>query len=195
MIRFLGEGIVDVVVPILILVAGLAIAMLVYINLRKRTNPDKSMALKVGKGTPEVELNKTYATPEEMKVLECIHKALPKDFIAFPRVGVNQIVSPTKNLVAYNAILSKYVDICVFLRKTMEPVLVIDLVWDNAVKQQFKVMDENVVAVIKAVKLKTVPIKIEPAYDVSELRKKLLGALPDKMVAMLKKDYIEGEGK
>lgn len=195
MIRFLGEGILDTIIPILILVVCFAIALIVYINLRKRTNPDKNLAQKLGKGAPEVELNKTYVTPEEMKVLECIHKALPKDFIAFPRVGVNQIVSPTKNLVAYNAILSKYVDICVFFRKTMEPVLVIDLVWDNAVKQQFKIMDENVVAVIKAVKLKTVPIKIEPAYDISELRKKLLGALPDKMVAMLKKDYIEGENK
>mgnify|MGYP004639420047 CR=1 FL=1 len=195
MISFLCDGFMDVALPILILAVGFTIAIVVYIALKKRGLPDKNIALKVGKGKPEVELNKCYITAEEMKILEYVHKALPKDFIAFPRVGVNQIVSPTKNLVAYNSILSKYLDICVFYRKTMEPLLVIDLQWDNEIKQQFKVMDNNVVAVLNAVKLKVVPIKVEPAYDIAELRKKLLSALPDKMIAMLKKDYIDGESK
>ena len=195
MIRFLCDGFIDIALPILILAVGLTIAIVVYMALKKRGLPDKNIALKVGKGKPEVELNKCYITAEEMKILEYVHKALPKDFIAFPRVGVNQIVSPTINLVAYNSILSKYLDICVFYRKTMEPLLVIDLQWDNEIKQQFKVMDNNVVAVLNAVKLKVVPIKVEPAYDIAELRKKLLSALPDKMIAMLKKDYIDGESK
>lgn len=195
MISFLCDGFMDVALPILILAVGFTIAIVVYLALKKRGLPDKNIALKVGKGKPEVELNKCYITAEEMKILEYVHKALPKDFIAFPRVGVNQIVSPTKNLVAYNSILSKYLDICVFYRKTMEPLLVIDLQWDNEIKQQFKVMDNNVVAVLNAVKLKVVPIKVEPAYDIAELRKKLLSALPDKMIAMLKKDYIDGESK
>lgn len=195
MISFLCDGFMDVALPILILAVGFTIAIVVYIALKKRGLPDKNIALKVGKNKPEVELNKCYITAEEMKILEYVHKALPKDFIAFPRVGVNQIVSPTKNLVAYNSILSKYLDICVFYRKTMEPLLVIDLQWDNEIKQQFKVMDNNVVAVLNAVKLKVVPIKVEPAYDIAELRKKLLSALPDKMIAMLKKDYIDGESK
>lgn len=193
MIKFLCDGFMDIALPILILVAGFVIAFLVYANLRKKTNPNKDLALKSKGGKIEVELNKTYATQEEMKVLETIHKALPKDFIAFPRVGVNQIVSPTKNLIAYNSILCKYVDICVFLRKTMEPVLVIDLVWDNEVKQQFKIMDENVVNVLKTVNLKVVKLKVEPAYDIEVLRKNLLTALPDKLIATLKKDYIENK--
>ena len=195
MISFLCDGFMDVALPILILAVGFTIAIVVYIALKKRGLPDKNIALKVGKSKPEVELNKCYITAEEMKILEYVHKALSKDFIAFPRVGVNQIVSPTKNLVAYNSILSKYLDICVFYRKTMEPLLVIDLQWDNEIKQQFKVMDNIVVAVLNAVKLKVVPIKVEPAYDIAELRKKLLSALPDKMIAMLKKDYIDGESK
>ena len=141
----------------------------------------------------EVELNKQFVTDEEMKLLEYIHKALPKDFIAFPRVGVDQVVSPTKNLVAYNSIMSKYLDICVFLRKTMEPVLVVDMLWDNEAKQQFHDMDMNVIDVLSTVKLKVVKIKVEQAYDVPSLRKTLLSALPDKMIAMLKNDYIENK--
>ena len=127
-----------------------------------------------------------------MKLLEYIHKALPKDFIAFPRVGVGQIVNPTKNLVAYNSILDKYVDICVFVRKTMEPVLVVDILWDNEAKQQFRDMDLSVVDVLGAVKLKVVKIKIEPAYDIPSLKKTLLSALPDRTIAMLKDSYING---
>ena len=99
---------------------------------------------------------------------------------------------PTKNLVAYNSIMSKYVDICVFLRKTMEPVLIIDIMWDNEAKQQFRDMDIAVVDVLKTVKLKVVKIKIEPAYDIHALKKTLLMALPDKTIAMLKDGYING---
>lgn len=194
MIRFLCNAFVDNILPILILVVGLGVAIWVYLSLKKRTKENKDIALK-GKGSKlEVKLKSQYATEQEMKILEYIHKAIPKDFIAFPRVGVNQIVEPTKNLIAYNSILTKYVDICVFYRKTMEPVLIIDLLWDNnEVKQQFKVMDDSVVNVLKAVKLNVMPLKVEPAYDIAELRKKILSILPDKMIAMLKKDYIEGK--
>ncbi len=194
MIRFLCDAFVDNILPILILVVGLGVAIWVYLSLKKRTKENKDIALK-GKGSKlEVKLKSQYATEQEMKILEYIHKAIPKDFIAFPRVGVNQIVEPTKNLIAYNSILTKYVDICVFYRKTMEPVLIIDLLWDNnEVKQQFKVMDDSVVNVLKAVKLNVMPLKVEPAYDIAELRKKILSILPDKMIAMLKKDYIEGK--
>jgi hypothetical protein len=101
------------------------------------------------------------------------------------------VINPTKNRVAYNSIMSKYLDICVFYRKTMEPVLVIDIMWNNEAKQQFAEMDPNVIAVLKTVKLKVVKIKIEPAYDIQSLKQTLLNALPDKLIAMLKNDYIQ----
>lgn len=186
--RFLLQSSTDIFISIGIIVGGLIIAIISYISIKKHNFGGKS---KNKKGKLEVELKKEFVSNEEMKLLEYVHKALPKDFIAFPRVGVDQIVDPTKNLVAYNSILSKYVDICVFLRKTMEPVLVLDILWDNEAKQQFHDMDINVVDVLKAVKLKVVKIKIEPAYDIQALRKTLLSALPDKVVAMLKNDYID----
>jgi len=191
--RFLLSGEkTDLFVALAILVGGLLIAIIMSIILKKHTFGGKDKGKK-GKGKLEVELKREYASNEEMRLLEYIHKALPKDFIAFPRVGVDQIVSPTKNLVAYNSIMSKYVDICVFLRKTMEPMLVIDIMWDNQAKQQFSEMDTNVIDVLNTVKLKVVKIKIEPAYDIPALKKVLLTALPDKVIAMLKNDYIENK--
>ncbi len=185
--RFLLDG-SDVYISLAIIVVGFVVALATYFGIKKHNFGGNKK--KKAKGSLEVELKKEFASEEEMKLLEYIHKALPKDFIAFPRVGVDQIVSPTKNLVAYNSIMSKYVDICIFLRKTMEPVLVIDILWDNQAKQQFVDMDMNVVDVLKAVKLKVVKVKVEPAYDIPSLRKTLLNALPDKVVAMLKSDYI-----
>jgi hypothetical protein len=178
----------ELIAALVIILIGIVVAIITYVLLKKHNFGEKN---KKAKGKLEVELNKEYVSEPEMKLLECVHRALPKDFIAFPRVGVDKIVSPTKNLVAYNSIMSKYVDICVFLRKTMEPVLAIDIMWDNTAKQQFAEMDTNVIDVLKAVKLKVVKIKIEPAYDLSALKKTLLLALPDKVIAMLKNDYIE----
>ena len=190
MIKFLLENTNDTFVGVGIIVVGFIIAMFTYLGIKKHNFGGSKKNKK--KGSLEVELKKEFVSNEEMKLLEYVHKALPKDFIAFPRVGVDQIVSPTKNLVAYNSIMSKYVDICVFLRKTMEPLLVIDILWDNEAKQQFRDMDMNVLDVLNAVKLKVVKIKVEPAYDIPNLRKTLLNALPDKTIAMLKNDYING---
>jgi len=178
----------ELLIALAIIIGGLIIAVMTYIILKKHNFGSKT---KKSKGKLEVELKKEYASEQEMKLLEYVHRALTKDFIAFPRVGVDKIVNPTKNLVAYNSIMSKYVDICIFLRKTMEPVLVIDIMWDNEAKQQFAEMDHNVIDVLNAVKLKVVKIKIEPAYDIASLKKTLLTALPDKIIAMLKNDYIE----
>ena len=36
-----------------------------------------------------------------------------------------------------------------------------------------------------------VKIKIDNAYDIQEMKKNLLNALPDKVIAMLKDDYIK----
>ena len=188
--RFLLENTTDTILAIVIMAVGLIVALITYFAIKKH---NFGGGKKKAKGKLEVELNKEYVSEEEMKLLEYIHKALPRDFIAFPRVGVNQIINPTKNLVAYNSIMAKSVDICVFLRKTMEPVLIIDILWDNEAKQQFHDMDVNVIDVLNAVKLKIVKIKIEPAYDIPNLRKVLLSSLPDKMVAMLKEDYIENK--
>lgn len=190
MIKFLLENEYDALIGLAIIGLGLIIALFTYFGIKKHNFGENKKNKK--KGSLEVEINKEFVSGEEMKLLEYVHKALPKDFIAFPRVGVDQVVKPKKNLVAYNSIMTKYVDICVFLRKTMEPLLVIDILWDNEAKQQFRDMDMNVLDVLNTVKLKVVKIKVEPAYDVPNLRKTLLSAMPDKIIAMLKDGYING---
>ena len=124
-----------------------------------------------------------YCSEEEMKFLDSLHMALPKEFIAFPKVGVDNLVEPGKNRLAYNSIMAKYVDVVVFYRKNMQPVLVVDLVKENVAVSQLRGMDEDVVAVLKSIKMPVVKIKVEKAYNLESLRHQLIHQIPDKILA------------
>lgn len=176
-------------VVLAILLGGLAIGIVIYVYLRKRFGAVKNLNENITK--VDVKLNKDYCTEAEMKFLENLHRAMPKDFIAFPRVGVDQLVSPNKDKNAYNAIMSKYLDVVVFTRKDMTPVLVIDLVQKSSVQSmQLDELDPNVLKVLKAVKLNVVKIFVEPTYDLDKLKEQVLNNLPDKVVTNLKTDII-----
>lgn len=183
----------SVAVPIIILVAGILIAVVIYFNLRKRFSAPKNLNENISK--VDVSLNSNFCSNQEMKFLEYLHRAMPKDFIAFPRVGVDQLVSPKKDRNAYNAIMSKYVDVVVFTRKDMTPVLVIDLVQKGSAQQQYEELDPNVIKVLKAVKLNLLKVEMEEAYDIEALKESVLKALPDKVVSALKESYIKENTK
>lgn len=176
-------------IVVAILLGGLAIALTIYFYLRKRFGTVKNLNENITK--VDVKLNKDYCSELEMKFLENLHRAMPKELIAFPRVGVDQLVSPNKDKNAYNAIMSKYLDVVVFTRKDMTPVLVIDLVQNSSVQSmQFDELDSNVVKVLKAVKLNVIKVELTQTYDLEKLRENVLNALPDKVVSTLKSNYI-----
>lgn len=173
------------VIIIAILLGGFAIAITLYVYLRKKFGAVKNLNENITK--VDVKLNKDYCSESEMRFLEYLHRAMPKQLIAFPRVGVDQLVSPNKDKNAYNAIMSKYVDVVVFTRKDMTPVLVIDLVQQNSAQSmQYAELDTNVQKVLKAVKLNILKINIEQTYDLEKLKDQIVNALPDKVVALLR---------
>lgn len=187
--NILLESEANPVIVLAILFGAVAIGIVIYIYLRKRFGTVKNLNENITK--VDVKLNKDYCTEAEMKFLENLHRAMPKDFIAFPRVGVDQLVSPNKDKNAYNAIMSKYLDVVVFTRKDMTPVLVIDLVQKSSVQSmQLDELDSNVLKVLKAVKLNVVKIFVEPTYDLDKLKEQVLNNLPDKVVTNLKTDII-----
>lgn len=187
--NLLLESEANPIVVVAILLGGLAIGICVYVYMRKKLGAVKNLNENITK--VDVKLNKDYCTESEMKFLEALHRAMPKDFIAFPRVGVDQLVSPNKDKTAYNAIMSKYLDVVVFNRKDMTPVLIIDLIKNNNVQSmQMDELDFNVLKVLKAVKLNVVKINVEPAYDLDKLKETILNALPDKVIANLKTNII-----
>ena len=121
-----------------------------------------------------------------MKFLESLHKALPREFIAFPYVGVDNIVIPKNGKNMYNKILTKYIDVCVFLRRNMQPVLAIDLFNSNPITQALKKMDTDVYDALKCVGIPVIEIKLVENYDLNILRKNIIDSLPDKVFALIK---------
>lgn len=172
----------DTVLPLLVLFVALVFAVGIYIILNKKMKKGANKSKKYSTSEVSVTAINSYCSEDEMKFLDYLHMALPKEFIAFPKVGVDHLVEPGKNRLAYNAILSKYVDVVVFYRKTMQPILVVDLFKESSANDQLRAMDEDVVNVLNAIKLKVIKIKCEKSYNIEVLRHQLIHNIPDKLL-------------
>ena len=180
---------VDTILPILILIAAIVGAIFLYIFLQKKyKNIDTSLH---ANGTPQVKLKQSFCTEKEMKFLNALHQALPRDCISFPCVGVSKLIEPKNSLVDYKSVMDKYVDICVFLRKGMKPILVLDLYDDSAAAQQLKKFDSNVSNLLKVVKIPVLHKQILSNYSIEDLRIEVLNAMDSATVAYLKGKTIE----
>ncbi len=182
----LESNVKDVVIPIVILVMIFLVAGLIIYGLKHKYGKDRGMITKDEPKTINVELKKCYMQPNEVEFLKNLYKVLPAEFIAFPRVGVDNLVQPKNDKVLYNTILSQYVDVCVFLKSTMQPVLAIDLYEASPVAQQLKQLHPNVAKALKAVNIPMLSYQLSEEYSLVELRTKVIDAMPGKMIAMLK---------
>lgn len=135
----------------------------------------------------KVKLVKAYCSPAEMRFIEAVHKSLPKDFIAFPFVSLEKILEPDGSKVDFNIASSKIVDVCIFLQKTMEPVLVIDLYSPSPNNVTLKKIDQDVKALLKKVNLPIIQIKIQDNYDLTILKNDLINSMDEKTFVKIKK--------
>lgn len=180
----------DIILPITLILIAIICAIILSKYLRKKYNKG-DVTIKTNDSNPQVKLRNSYCTEEEMVFLEAVHKALPREFIAFPNVGVSKLVEPKNNLIDYKSVLAKYVDVCIFLRKDMKPILVIDLYQPSPIAQQLKQFDDNVNNVLKAVKIPVLHKQIKQHYDLDDLRIELLSNIDSKTVASLKDKIID----
>ena len=184
---------VDTILPIILIVVILALAFLIYFLTKKNFNkPVISIRTNT---TPLVTLKERYCSEQEMQFLEAVHKALPREFIAFPNVGVSSLIKPKNNMGDYKSVMDKYLDVCIFLRKEMTPVLVIDLYDQSPAKQQLKKFDDNVTNVLKVIKVPVIHKQIQTKYDSNDLRLELLNAMNSTTVAYLKDKILDQVSK
>ena len=176
---------VDIILPIILLIAVIVAAIILYKKLQKKFNTPVDHTFH-HTSKPQVKLKETYCTEKEMIFLNALHKALPRDCISFPNVGVSKLIEPKGNLVDYKSVMDKYVDICVFLRKGMKPILVIDLFEQSPAAQQLKKFDEDVSAILKTVKISVLHKQIESSYSIEDLRIEVLKSMNSDDVAYLK---------
>ena len=180
----------EIVLPIIIFVLGIIGTIFLYKAVQKKFSKPLPQALQRN-STPQVKLKENYCTEKEMVFLTALHKALPRECISFPNVGVSKLIEPKGNLVDYKLVMDKFVDVCVFLRKGMKPILVIDLYEPSPAAQQLKKFDDNVLAVLKEVKIPVLHKQIEQEYNVEELKIQVLQAMNNTTVAYLKDKIIK----
>ena len=184
----------EIVLPILILAVGIALSIILYKHLQKKFSHPVTPSYQKN-STPQVKLKESYCTEQEMVFLNALHKALPRDCISFPNVGVSKLIEPKGNLVDYKSVIDKYVDVCVFLRKGMKPILVIDLYEPSPIAQQLKKFDDNVLAVLNEVKIPVMHKQIESEYNVEELKVEVLKKMNNTTVAYLKDKILSEVNK
>ncbi len=137
----------------------------------------------------DLSIKERYMDIREVIFYEYLQRALPDGCVAFPRVGVDNVVQPKGSKNFYNAIMSKYVDYVVFIKKTMKPILYVDLYEDSLSEQILKEEDKNVENALKAIKLPKLTVKVDPnnEYDVELMRYDIADAIDPVNLALLKK--------
>ena len=138
----------------------------------------------------DLNIHNQYMDYREVVFYEYLQRALPDGCVAFPKVGVDNIVQPKGSKNFYNAIMSKYVDYVVFMKKNMKPILYIDLYEDSLSEQILKEEDKNVEGALKAVKLPKLAVKVssDNFYDVETLKYDIADMIDPVNLALLKKN-------
>lgn len=187
----LASSLTDDTIAIIILSVAVIVAILIVVGLKNYYKKDRSFVSKNQPKHLSLSLNKQYLTPKEWTFLSALYKALPQEFVAFPRVKLSNIINSSNDRTAKDLINDHQVDVCVFLQETLEPILVIDLTEDVATNLTFKTTATIIKQSLKVVKLPLLEIPVKDSYDLVELRRKLINAMPDKVVAVLKSSLLK----
>jgi len=175
------------IIVIIMLLISLVISIFIVFILKNKTKNIGIAKQKCDLRKKTVKLVSSYCSPAEMQFLEAIHKALPKDFIAFPYVPLEKLLIPTGDKINYNIASSKVVDICIFLQKNMEPVLAIDLYSPSPINQSLKKLDEDTIALIKSTNLPLIQIRLQEQYHLPTLKNDLINSMDPKVFVKIKK--------
>lgn len=184
----------DTILPLLIIIIAIIVAFFLFKHLQKKFNKPLDTTPKASTNA-QVKLKSKFCTEEEMIFLEALHRALPRDCISFPHIGVTQLVEPKGSMNDYKAIVDKYVDIVIFLRKDMKPILAIDLYHPSPVAQQLKKFDDNISNVLKAAKIPVLHKQIQNSYNIEDLMVEVLNSLDGATVTYLKGKSIQDSVK
>lgn len=167
----------ETIYALVVVIVSLVIAIVLYFSLKQKLKVEQDTIKKAQPSELNLVINKKYLGIKELKFLELLNRVLPTECIAFPKVGVDTILSPTNNKLGYNSIVGNYVDVCIFLIKTMEPILVIDLYEDNTIKQGLKILNTDVVKALNSVKLPILKYVLKDDIDKDELKMEVLKSI------------------
>jgi hypothetical protein len=166
----------------------LALAYIVSTSLKKKIDytQSKSKGSKL-EGQVKVTINKPYMPAERFRFYNALQRALPLEYIAFPNVGVDNIIKPAGNLIAYNAIAGKYLDYVIFKKEDMSPVATVDLMDQTLSITSTMKQDPVITKTLKAVNIPVLEFLVEDKYNEKEILARFLDSQDPYTLAMLKK--------
>ncbi|MGD9901183.1 MAG: DUF2726 domain-containing protein [Spirochaetales bacterium] len=179
----------DTALIIAIFLVIIAFAVFLGSVIRNKIDTSQNSNIHAGKfeGTVRVALKIPFMHGDSFKFLNALQKALPLEFIAFPNIGVDTIVKPAGNLIAYNSIAGKYLDFVVFEKITMKPVAVVDLTDPRIGSSPITKQDPAITNTLHAINMPILEFVVEDKYDDKEILRRFLDSQDPYTLAALKK--------
>lgn len=158
-------------------VALFAILLMLVIFKKRKNEKLMKNSTKINGSFISLQLKNKYMVRKQLKFYYLLRKILPKEYIAFPQVGVDNLCSPVGNRIEYNKILSKYVDFVIFEESSMKPLLVIDVYDSTYGDESIQEFEPDVVKALEAIKLPLVQFLIKDDFNENEVKSKIMNIL------------------
>ena len=106
-----------------------------------------------------------------------MNRHLPNEFLIIPKIGVDNLLAPIGDKSQYDAISSKYVDFIIFDKKTMLPIVAIDLV-EEKMSSNLTYFDKDISNALKLVGIPIYTQMVEDFYVYEDLMKEMQKKIP-----------------
>lgn len=170
----MSEGLLAFIIFLAFVVIAVACYFVVKSLEKRRAKKNKKAKFD---DKPRLKLNLPYLSENEKNFLAVFQNSLPSDYVAFPKVEMKHIVKPNGGLVVYHEVENETLDVVVFLKKVMQPVLVVDILDPSKGEKYASKLNEYVLKSLKSVNLPVLTITLD--HQVEKLE--LLNAFLDKM--------------
>lgn len=178
-------------IPFIVLGVMFLIAIIIFVAITKRSkiggkrgkalesevDTKKSMALKI-----------PFLSNMENNFMYNFQKVLPDEYVVYPKIHMEQLIMPYNNIAFYNIIKYRVLDFVVFLRKNMQPVVVIDIHDRTGVQKSIQEDDKLLSEALRNVGLPIVDYEVSQTYEPAEILGRFLDALDPLAIANLKKN-------
>lgn len=158
----------------------IAVLIIVVVTVRsKKSNKISSAAPKEIDAKAEgIFIAKQYIPHTINQFLNTLSEILPPTCVAFPYVRVSKILNYIGSKPEIDNLFKEVVDVCIFSKDDMVPVLVIDLVDFSLQNAGLKEQKKELVKIFRSINMPYVKILTLESYDLTNLKNTILMALP-----------------
>lgn len=156
----------------LIVFVVVGLVAIFYLSKKKNVQEENIKNLDI-----DVEKNEKYMFLKELSLYEYISSVLPNEYIVFPKVSMSLLVNPTHTKHAYNEIKGKVVDLVIFEKASMMPILVLDCYDTTYANGMLEELEPLIVKVLQKANLEILTLQIKNQLNKDEIKQQILDKL------------------